>query len=105
MCLPRPLPRCRASNRCAQLRDPMNQLADADTTRPAVSKPRRWRFGLRTLLVATLVFSLPLAGFVWRRERARQQADLVRRLEAAGAKVGYDYFYTLDAEGRRVENR
>lgn len=58
-----------------------------------------FRFGLRTLLVGIAVLGLLLAPFTWRVHRARAQADLVKRLEAAGVMVYYDF--EIETEGSR----
>jgi hypothetical protein len=59
---------------------------------------------MRTLLIVTSILCIALAAGVWRRERARKQADLVQRLEAAGATVKYDYDYIIDENGRRLSD-
>jgi uncharacterized protein YjbI with pentapeptide repeats len=62
---------------------------------------RFFRFRLRTLLLLTLLLSVALAAFTWRLNRARHQADLVRRLTAGGAWVQYDYDFVIGKDGRR----
>jgi hypothetical protein len=57
---------------------------------------------MRTLLIVTSILCIALAAGVWRRERARKQADLVRRLQSAGATVEYDYAYITDENCRRL---
>lgn len=53
---------------------------------PAVSKSR-WRFSLRTLLLAMMLIALAS----WYVGRVREQEQLVAELEAANAWVTYDY--------------
>jgi len=53
---------------------------------------RRWfQFRLRTLLVAVLVFSLPLSWFASRMERARRQKEAVEAIERLGGAVFYPW--------------
>jgi hypothetical protein len=56
-----------------------------------MSFPRGFlRFRLRTLLILVFVISIPLAGFAWRRERARRQAAAVAIIESLGGSVNYE---------------
>jgi hypothetical protein len=84
------------------LATPMNEVPptpQATTTSPRLG--RFFRFRLRTLLFLTLLLSVALAAFTWRLNRARHQADLVRRLTAGGAWVQYDYDFVIEKDGRR----
>ncbi len=56
-----------------------------------IAKPkRRWfQFSLKTLLIAIFLVSVPLAAFVWRRERARQQTEVVEALRKLHVQAGY----------------
>jgi hypothetical protein len=51
---------------------------------------RLLRFRLRTLLIWIFILSVPLAGYVWWRERARRQAQAVATIERLGGRVYYD---------------
>jgi hypothetical protein len=50
---------------------------------------RLTRFRLRTLFVVVSLLSILLAGFAWRRERARRQAEAVATIERLGGRVEY----------------
>jgi hypothetical protein len=50
-------------------------------------------------MVFMVVVSILLAGFAWRLQRARRQADAVAKLRKIGVFVAYDYQFGLDSTG------
>jgi hypothetical protein len=64
------------------------------------AQPRkRLRFRLRTILIATSLLCVMLAGLAWWRERARQQAEWARQVASAGGMVWYDYQFAEQPDG------
>lgn len=51
---------------------------------------RFYQFSLKSLLILTFLLSLPLTAYVWRRERARWQAEGVALVQSVGGLVIYE---------------
>lgn len=67
----------------------IRQTGDMNDERP--KRRRRFQFGLRTLLIAVLVLSLPLGWLGHRLQRARSQKNALARLQAIGGTYFYDW--------------
>ena len=72
---------------------------------PKLESARPWwrrftQFSLKSMLILMALLSVPLAGYVWLRERARRQAEGVALVESVGGIVTYEY---VDGEYSRTE--
>lgn len=64
----------------------------AATTAPRQPSRRWFQFRLRTLMVFMVVVSILLAGFAWRLQRARRQAEAVAKLRKLDDCVAYEAY-------------
>jgi hypothetical protein len=76
----------------------MNNMT-SDPPDKASPRPRRLRFGLRTLFVVIAVVGVVLVWFAWRLEATKEQRRLIAEIEASGGEVmthfgGHWYSFT-----------
>lgn len=60
------------------------------------------QFGLRTLLIAILVLSLPLSWFAVKLERARRQREAARTVLALEGSVDYEWTFLIPSSWREM---